>query len=98
MLDRRHRVILLFQTLIGKLSGQTSATIFFDQHRGVMFFCRGWLMLSMPSKRKHAGVGRNTISVELERKNLADLHCKFLWQHRTKKHPLLLKNIIGQRL
>jgi len=28
-------------------------------------------MLSLPSKWKHAGVGRNTTSVELERKNLA---------------------------
>ena len=53
-----------------------------------MCFCRGWLMFSLPSKWKHAGVGQNTTSVELERKNLADLHCKFWRQHRTKKHPL----------
>ena len=56
----------------------------------------------MPSKRKHAGVGRNTTSVVVERKNLADLHCKFLRQHRTKKvsstvkkyyRPAFVKNI-----
>ena len=63
-----------------------------------VFFCRGWLVFSMPSKWKHAGVGRNTTSVELERKNLGDLRCKFLRQHRTKKHPLPYKNIIGQCL
>ena len=45
-------------------------------------------MFSFPSKRKHAGVGRNTTSVELERKNLGDLHFKFLRQQRTKNHPL----------
>ena len=90
MLDRRHRVIHLFQTLIGKLSGQTSASIFFDQYRGIMILCRGWLMFSLPSKWKHADVGRNTNSVELERKNLADLHCKFLRQHR--KKSLLYRN------
>ena len=45
-------------------------------------------MFSSPSKWKHAGVGRNKTSVELERKNLADLHWKFLRKHRTKKHPL----------
>jgi len=52
------------------------------------FFFRGSLMFSLPSKWKHVGVGRNTTSVVLERKNLADLHCKFLWQHRTKELPL----------
>jgi len=52
------------------------------------FLCRGWLLFGMPSKRKHGGVRRNTTSVKLERKNLADLHCKFLRQHRTKTHPL----------
>ena len=36
-----------------------------------IWFCRGWLMFSLPSKWKHAGVGRNTTSVELKRKNLA---------------------------
>ena len=61
-------------------------------------FFPGWLIFSLPIKWKHAGVGRNTTSVELERKNLADLHCKYLPQHRTKKHHLPLKNIIGQRL
>ena len=59
--------------------------MFFDQYRWIMFFCRGWLMFSFPSKWKHAGVGRNTTSVEHKRKNLADLHCKLLWQHRTKR-------------
>ena len=93
MFDRRHRVILLFQTWIGKLSVQTSACIFFfDQYRGIIFFCRVWLMFCMPSKRKHAGVGRNTTSVKLERKNLANLHCKFLRQHRTKKTSSTIKN------
>ena len=84
MFDQRHRVIPLFQTLNGKLSGQTSATIFFDQYRGIMCFCQGWLMFSMPSKRKHAGVGRHTTSVELERKNLADLHCNFYCNNEQK--------------
>ena len=52
----------------------------------------------LPGKWKHAGVGRNATSVELDRKNLAGLHRKFLRQHRTKKHPLSWKNIVGQRL
>ena len=59
-----------------------------------MCFCRGWLMFSLPSKWKHAGVGRNTTSAELKRENLADLYCKFLQQHRTKKHPLPSKKIL----
>ena len=63
-------------------------------------------MFSFPSKRKHAGVGRNTASVELERKNLADLHCKFLRQHHTKKasstvkkyyRPAFVKKIVQSR-
>ena len=53
-----------------------------------MCFIPGWLMFSLPSKRKQACVGPNTTSVELERKNLADLHCKYLRQQPTKKHPL----------
>ena len=61
-------------------------------------FFRGRLMFSLPSKWKHVGVGRTTTSVEHERKNLADVDCKFLRQHRTKKNFLPLKNIIGQRL
>ena len=68
---------------------------FFDQYQGIMFFCRVWLMFCMPSKRKHAGVGRNTTSVELERKNLPDLHCKFLRQHRKKKSILYRKKILS---
>ena len=63
-----------------------------------VFLCRGWFVFSMPNKWRHAGVGRNTTSVELEQKNLGDLRCKFLRQHRTKKHPLPYKNIIGQCL
>ena len=53
-----------------------------------MCSCRGWLMFSLQSKWKHGGVGRNTTSVVLERKNLAGLHSKFLLQHRTKELPL----------
>ena len=48
-------------------------------------------MFSLPSKLKHAGVGRNATSVELERKNLADLHCKFLRLHHTKKASSTVK-------
>ena len=53
---------------------------------GESYMCifRGWLMFSLPSKWKQAGVGHNTTSVELERINLANLHCKYLRQHRTK--------------
>jgi len=71
---------------------------FFSISIGESSFFRGGLMESLPSKWKHAGIGRTTTTVELERKNLADLHCKFLLQHRSKKHHLLSKNIIGLRL
>ena len=73
------------------------SVIFPDQHRLAFisisisesnFFFRGVLMFCLPSKWKHAGVGGNKTSVDLERKILTDLHCKFLPQHRTKKHPL----------
>ena len=66
------------------ISWPTSTNIFFDQYRWIMFYCRGWLMFSLPRIWKHADVGRNTSSVEVEWKNLADLHCKFWPQHRTK--------------
>ena len=63
-----------------------------------MIFCRGGLMFSWQSKWEHAGVGRKTTSVELARKNLADLHCKFFMQHRNKKtSPAVRKIITGQR-
>ena len=42
-------------------------------------------MLSWPNKWEHASFGRNETSVELARKNIADLHCKFFMQHRNKK-------------
>jgi len=64
-----------------------SARIFFDQYRWIMFFCWRWLMFSSASKWKDAGVGRNTTSVAVERKNLADLNCKFFREHPTKKIP-----------
>ena len=55
-------------------------------------------MFSWPNKSEHASFGRNETSVELARKNLADLHCKFFMQHRNKKtSPAVRKNIIGQR-
>ena len=55
-------------------------------------------MFSWPNKWEHASFGRNETSVELARKNLADLHCKFFMQHRNKKtSPAVRKNIIGQR-
>ena len=47
------------------------------------FFCRGWLMFSFPKKKWiYSGVGRNTTSVELVRKNLADLHWKYYRRHQ----------------
>ena len=55
-------------------------------------------MFSWPSAWEHANVGRNTTSVELARKTLADLHCKFCRRHRTTKPPLPEKTIIGLRL
>ena len=55
-------------------------------------------MFSFPSKRKHAGVGRNTASVELAQKNLADLHCSFFMHHQNKKtSSAVKKDIIGQQ-
>ena len=55
-------------------------------------------MFSWPNKWEHAGFSRNETSVELARKNLADLHCKFFKQHRNKKtSPAVRKKIIGQR-
>ena len=55
-------------------------------------------MFSWPNKSEHASFGRNETSVELARKNLADLHCRFFMQHRNKKtSPAVRKNIIGQR-
>ena len=93
MCDRRHPVRLLFQTSIGHLSWPKSASIFFDQCRWIMFFCRGWLMFSLPSKWKHAGVGRNTTSVPLERKNLADLRCKFLRRHNKKASSIVKETL-----
>ena len=73
MFDRRHPVILLFQTSIGHLSWPTPVCIVFDQYPRITFFWRGGLMFSRPSKWEHASVGRNTISVQLARKTLADL-------------------------
>ena len=93
MFDRRHPAMLLFQTSIGHLSWPKSASIFFDQCRWIMFFCRGWLMFSLPSKWKHAGVGRNTTSVEHERKNLADLRCKFLRRHNKKASSIVKETL-----
>ena len=50
-------------------------------------------MFSFPSKRKHAGVGRNTTSVPLERKNLADLRCKFLRRHNKKASTIVKETL-----
>ena len=50
-------------------------------------------MFSFPSKRKHAGVGRNTTSVELERKNLADLRCEFLRRHNKKASSIVKETL-----
>ena len=50
-------------------------------------------MFSFPSKRKHAGVGRNTTSVQLERKNLADLPCKFLRRHNKKASSIVKETL-----
>ena len=36
-------------------------------------------MFSWPNKWEHASFGRNKTSIELARKNLADVHCK--WEH-----------------
>ena len=50
-------------------------------------------MFSLPSKWKHAGVGRNTTSVPLERKNLADLRCKFLRRHNKKASSIVKETL-----
>ena len=55
-------------------------------------------MFSLPYKWKHAGVGRNTTSVELEQKNLANLHYKFYGNTEQKGILYRKRNIIGQRL
>ena len=63
-----------------------------------MFFFsfRCGLMFSWPSAWEHANVGRNTTSVELARKTLADLHCKFVGNTEQKSFLYRKKNIIGQ--
>ena len=48
-------------------------------------------MFSWPNKLEHASVGRNEPSVELARKNLAVLRCKYFREHQNKKLPLPLK-------
>ena len=55
-------------------------------------------MFSWPSAWEHANVGRNTTSVELARKTLADLHCKFFGNTEQKSILYRKKNIIGQCL
>ena len=50
-------------------------------------------MCSWQSKREHAGVGRNTTSVPLERKNLADLRCKFLRRHNKKASSIVKETL-----
>ena len=42
-------------------------------------------MFSWLNKWEHASFGRNKMSVELEQKNLADLHWTFFMQHQKKK-------------
>jgi len=55
-------------------------------------------MFSWPNKWEHASFDRNNTSVELARKNQADVHCKFFMQHLNKKtSPAVRKNIIGQQ-
>jgi len=49
-----------------------------------MFFFGCGLMFSWPSAWEHVNVGRNTTSVELARKTLADLHCKFFGNTKQK--------------
>ena len=73
-------------------SWRTSASIFFNQYRWVMFFCRRLLKFSLACKWKDAGVGRHTTSVELVRKNLIDLHWKYYRRHK-EKNFLYLKQI-----
>ena len=70
---------------------------FFYQYRWIIFFCRGGLT-SWPNKGEHARFGRNKTSIELARKNLADLHCKFFKHHQNKKTSSVVKTkyIIGQ--
>ena len=51
-------------------------------------------MLSLQSKWKHRGVGWNKTSVELARKNLADLHWKFYRRHPKQQNILYRKEIL----
>ena len=67
---------------------------FSNQYRRIMIFCRGGLMFSWQSKWEHAGVGRKTTSVELARKNLADLHWKFYRRHPKQQNILYRKEIL----
>ena len=99
MFDRRHAVMLPFYTSNGHLCWPTSTVIFFDQHRWKIFICQDGLNFSWPNKWEHASFGRNKMSVELAKKNLADLHCTFFMQHQNKKTSSVVKkkNIIGQR-
>jgi len=48
-------------------------------------------MFSWQNNWEHASFGRNKTSVELAKKNLADLHCKFFMQHQNKKTSSAVK-------
>ena len=48
-------------------------------------------MFSWPNKSEHAGFGRNETSVELARKNLAGLHCKFFKPYQKQENFLCRK-------
>ena len=84
----RHRSVIFL--------GRRRLSFFVYQYRWVILFWRVGLMFSWPNKWEHASFGRNKISVELARKNLADLHCTFFMQHQNKKtSSAIKKSIVG---
>ena len=94
MFDRRHPVIFSFKPGSVIFPGRCRPAFFSISTGESYFFFRGWLMFSLPYRWKHAGVGRNTTSVELERKNLADLHYKF-YGNTEQKSILYRKKILS---
>ncbi|RZB80907.1 Transposon Ty3-G Gag-Pol polyprotein [Glycine soja] len=69
MCDRRHPVILLFQTSIGHLSWPTSVCIVFDQYRLITFFCRGNVRSASSGNTSFSNLDRSSFLADV------GLHC-----------------------
>ena len=52
-------------------------------------------MISWANKWEHASFSRNNTPIELTRKNLANLHCKFFMQDQNKKTSFAVKKTLS---